>query len=124
MPVCGPPLAIQARIACSPHALAPTCLTPSPPGCALQEDERRAVRRRGRGRIRELEAIKNELAEKELVLLGKERELEAREQSLAVLREELEIERKLRALVGKQKEKAEEEAALARGLCSGGSMLP
>jgi len=108
------------------------CMRPTHAGAHLpplpcwitQEDERRAVRRRGRGRIRELEEIRAELAEKELVLLGKERALAEREQSLAVLREELEIERKLRALVGKQKEKAEEEAALARGLCSGGSMLP
>ena len=37
---------------------------------------------------------------------------------------QLEIERKLRALLTKDKEKAEEEAALSMGLCMGGSMLP
>jgi hypothetical protein len=89
-----------------------------------QEEERRKVKRRGKGRIRELEEIRAELAEKELVLLEKEQELLDREQTLMVLREELEIERKLRALLTKEKEKAEEEAALAMGLCSGGSMLP
>lgn len=36
---------------------------------------------------------------------------------------QLDIERKLRALLSKEKEKAEEEAALAMGLCTGGSML-
>ncbi len=36
---------------------------------------------------------------------------------------QLDIERKLRALLTKEKEKAEEEAALAMGLCTGGSML-
>lgn len=88
------------------------------------EEERRKARRRGKGRIRELEEIRGELAEKELVLLEKEQELLDKEQTLLVLREELEIERKLRALLTKEKEKAEEEAALAMGLCSGGSMLP
>ena len=37
---------------------------------------------------------------------------------------QLEIEQKLRALLTKEKEKAEEEAALAMGLCTGGAMLP
>ena len=37
---------------------------------------------------------------------------------------QLELERKLRALLTKEKEKAEEEAALAMGLCRGGAMLP
>ena len=39
------------------------------------------------------------------------------------VRAQLDIERKLRALLTKEKEKAEEEAALAMGLCTGGSML-
>jgi len=89
-----------------------------------EEEERRKSRRRGKGRIRELEEIRAELAEKELVLLEKEQELLDREQTVMVLREELEIERKLRTLLTKEKEKAEEEAALAMGLCTGGSMLP
>ena len=41
------------------------------------------------GRIRELEEIRAELAEKELVLLGKQQELLERDQTLAVLREEV-----------------------------------
>lgn len=89
-----------------------------------EEEERRKARRRGKGRIRELEEIRAELAEKELVLLEKQQELLEQEQTVLVLREELELERKLRALLTKEKEKAEEEAALAMGLCTGGSMLP
>ena len=88
------------------------------------EEERPKVRRQGKGRIRELEELKAELAEKEVELLEKEKELLQQEQTLKVLQEELEIERKIRALVTKQKEEAEEEAALAMGLCVGGSMLP
>ncbi|KAL4442133.1 hypothetical protein ABPG77_011394 [Micractinium sp. CCAP 211/92] len=89
-----------------------------------EEEERRRARRRKKGRIRELEEIRAELAEKELVLLEKEKELLEREQTVMVLREELEIEKKLRTLLTKEKEKAEEEATLAMGLCTGGSMLP
>ena len=36
---------------------------------------------------------------------------------------QLELERKIRGLLTKEKEKAEEQAALAMGLCTGGSML-
>ena len=43
------------------------------------------------GRIRELEEIRAELAEKELVLLGKEQELLERDQSVQVLREEVRL---------------------------------
>lgn len=37
---------------------------------------------------------------------------------------QLEVERKLRALLTKEKERAEEESALAMGLCTGGLMFP
>ena len=47
------------------------------------------MRPAAQGRIRELEEIRAELAEKELVLLGKEQELLERDQTLAVLREEV-----------------------------------
>ncbi|GMH35177.1 hypothetical protein BSKO_03045 [Bryopsis sp. KO-2023] len=94
----------------------------------LEEEE---IRRRNqqkasgrRGRIRELEETRAELAEKQITLLLKEKELLEKEQTLRVLREELELERKLRALLTKEKEKAEEEAALAMGLCSGANLLP
>jgi len=79
---------------------------------------------RRRGRIRELEEIKAQLAEKELELLSKENALLEQEQDIRTLQAELEIEKKLRALITKEKEKAEEEAALAMGLCSGSTMLP
>lgn len=88
------------------------------------EEGRKKASRKGRGRIRELEEIRAELAEKELTLLQKEAELLEKEQTVMVLREELEIERRIRTLLTKEKEKAEEEAALAMGLCSGASMLP
>ena len=113
-----------------------------------EEEERRKQRRRKKGRIRELEEIRAELAEKELVLLGKEQELLEKDQTVAVLREEvctselfafsigkfsikcellkslhpsmcvclqLELEKKLRTLLTKEKEKAEEQSALALG---------
>ncbi|PRW56412.1 eukaryotic initiation factor [Chlorella sorokiniana] len=89
-----------------------------------EEEARRKARRKTKGRIRELEELRAELAEKELVLLEKEQELLEKEQTLSILREELEIEKKLRTLLTKEKEKAEEEAALAMGLCTGSSMLP
>ena len=47
------------------------------------------MRGRKKGRIRELEEIRSELAEKELVLLGKEQELLAQKQSVEVLKEEV-----------------------------------
>ena len=56
-----------------------------------QEEQRKAARGRKKGRIRELEEIRSELAEKELVLLGKEQELLDRDQTVAVLREEVRV---------------------------------
>ncbi|BDA41590.1 hypothetical protein COCOBI_02-3710 [Coccomyxa sp. Obi] len=88
-----------------------------------EEEERRKQRRRKKGRIRELEEIRAELAEKELVLLSKEQELLEKDQTVNVLREELELEKKLRTLLTKEKEKAEEQSALALGLCTGGSIF-
>lgn len=44
--------------------------------------------------------------------------------SLPPFPSQLEIEKKLRTLLTKEKEKAEEEATLAMGLCTGSSMLP
>jgi len=85
---------------------------------------RPAGRGRRKGRIRELEEMRQELAENEIILLEKEKQLLAQEQTLQVLQEELELEKKLRALLTKEKDKANEEAALAIGLCSQGSLLP
>lgn len=69
-------------------------------------------------RIRYLQEMREELAEKEEMLLEKQKELLQKDQNLAVLQEELELERKIRALLTKEKEKAVEEAQLAIGLCS------
>lgn len=71
----------------------------------------------------EIEQIRGELAEKELLLLSQSKELQQKEQTLMVLQERLEIERRLRELLIAEKEKAMEEAALARGFC-GISRLP
>lgn len=84
--------------------------------------EQKSTKRKGR--IRELEEIKAELAKKELELLSKENALLEKEQNMIVLRQELEIERNIRAIITKEKEQAEEEAALAMGLCTGSTMLP
>jgi len=91
----------------------------------MQEEEDRRRQQNGRrGRLRELEETRAQLAQKQLELLQTEQELLDREQSLAVLREELELERKIRALLTKEKEQAVEEAVLARGLCAGANLLP
>lgn len=89
-----------------------------------EEEDRRRKTRKGSGRLVELEEIRTQLVEKQLILLEKEAELLQKEQTVIVLQEELDLERKLRALLTKEKEKAEEEAALAMGLCTGGAMLP
>lgn len=90
-------------------------------GLEVQQETKSSKRK---GRIRELEEIKAELAKKELELLSKENALLEKEQNMLVLRQELEIEKNLRALITKEKEQAEEEAALAMGLCTGSTMLP
>lgn len=55
---------------------------------AIKEDASKSKGRK-KGRIRELEEIRSELAEKELVLLGKEKELLDTDQTVQVLREEV-----------------------------------
>ena len=77
-----------------------------------------------KSRIKELEDIKAQLAVKELELMSKENALLEKEQSISVLQAELEIERKLRDLIIKEKEEAEEEALLSKSLCTGSTMLP
>lgn len=54
-----------------------------------QEEERRRLRKSRRGRLRELEEARSELAQKELVLMEKQAELLEKEQTLLVLREEV-----------------------------------
>ena len=97
-----------------------------------------------------------ELAEKQLKLIEREKELLDKDQTVSTLREEvsvmcqrlvcclcmytcmlprqlltlalirlqLDLERKLRALLTKEKDKAEEQAALSMGLCTGAFTLP
>ena len=87
----------------------------------VEQKERKVFKK---GRIRELQDMREQLAETELKLLQQQVELERSEQSVEVLLEELELERKLRGLLTKEKEKAVEEASLALGLCSQGTLLP
>ena len=87
----------------------------------VEQKERKMFKK---GRIRELQDMREQLAETELKLLQQQVELERSEQSVEVLLEELELERKLRGLLTKEKEKAVEEASLALGLCSQGTLLP
>ncbi len=56
-----------------------------------KKSEEKKSRGRKKGRIRELEEIRAELAQNELVLLSKERELLERDQSVQVLREEVRL---------------------------------
>jgi hypothetical protein len=56
---------------------------------AATKEEASKSRGRKKGRIRELEEIRSELVEKELVLLGKEKELLDKDQTVQVLREEV-----------------------------------
>lgn len=56
---------------------------------AAEEEERRAARKKRRNRLRELEEIRSDLAERELELLQKSAELQEKEQTLAVLKEEV-----------------------------------
>lgn len=56
---------------------------------AAEEEERGATRKKRRNRLRELEEIRSDLAERELELLQKSAELQEKEQTLAVLKEEV-----------------------------------
>ncbi|MEW5304382.1 MAG: hypothetical protein WDW36_006993 [Sanguina aurantia] len=119
-----PPAAQQPPNSAAPAPLDAVALSDEAARRLLQQEEGRRRKSKGKGRLRELEEIRFELAEKELALLQKQVELLEKDQTLAVLKEELELERKLRALLTKEKDRAEEEAALATGLCTGGAMLP
>lgn len=72
----------------------------------------------------ELESVRAELEEKELLLLSQSKELLQKEQTVLVLQERLEIEQRLRELLVAEKEKALEEAALARGFCGVSRLAP
>eukprot|EP00892_Ulva_mutabilis_P001139 jgi/Ulvmu1/11025/UM007_0205.1 len=74
-------------------------------------------------RLQELQQARDDLRAKQQELLQKTEELQEKEQTIAILKEELDVERVLRALLENDKDKAEEMAKLATGLCSG-AMLP
>mmetsp|Transcript_9206 Transcript_9206/g.22189 ORF Transcript_9206/g.22189 Transcript_9206/m.22189 type:complete len:264 (+) Transcript_9206:237-1028(+) len=92
----------------------------------LEEEEaaKAEEKRRKRNRLQDLQEVREALRRKQVIVLQREEELLEKEQTLAVLREELELERSLRALLTKEKEKAEEQARLALGLCGQGFLLP
>ncbi|KAA6427958.1 MAG: hypothetical protein FRX49_02620 [Trebouxia sp. A1-2] len=106
-----------------PPAPLPTPPVPEDPQ-KTEEEQRKSLRKTRRSRIKELEDTRLELAEKQLKLIEREKELLDKDQTVSTLREELDLERKLRALLTKEKDKAEEEAALAMGLCTGAFTLP
>ncbi|DBA96554.1 hypothetical protein WJX77_011042 [Trebouxia sp. C0004] len=123
----GPPSTSSSSPETSPSGPPPA---PLPPPAApedpqkTEEEQRKSLRKTRRSRIKELEDTRLELAEKQLKLIEREKELLDKDQTVSTLREELDLERKLRALLTKEKDKAEEEAALAMGLCTGAFTLP
>lgn len=56
--------------------------------------------------------------------MQKQQELEEKEQTMIVMKEQLGLEKKIRDILIEEKEKAIEEAKLAAGLCSQGGMMP
>eukprot|EP00238_Polyblepharides_amylifera_P006661 CAMPEP_0196590608 /NCGR_PEP_ID=MMETSP1081-20130531/67062_1 /TAXON_ID=36882 /ORGANISM="Pyramimonas amylifera, Strain CCMP720" /LENGTH=199 /DNA_ID=CAMNT_0041913759 /DNA_START=300 /DNA_END=902 /DNA_ORIENTATION=+ len=87
----------------------------------IDENGKEKVKLKPKGfssRIRELEETRKKLQEKESELLLKQEALLNQEQTVQVLEEQLMLERRLRELLTKEKKSAEEEAALAIGLCS------
>lgn len=123
----GPPSTSSSLPETSPSGPPPAPL-PTPPAPEdpqkTEEEQRKSLRKTRRSRIKELEDTRLELAEKQLKLIDREKELLDKDQTVSTLREELDLERKLRALLTKEKDKAEEEAALAMGLCTGAFTLP
>ncbi|KAL0049726.1 hypothetical protein WJX82_008691 [Trebouxia sp. C0006] len=122
----GPPSTSSSPPETSPSGPPPAPLPTLPPEDPqkTEEEQRKSLRKTRRSRIKELEDTRLELAEKQLKLIEREKELLDKDQTVSTLREELDLERKLRALLTKEKDKAEEEAALAMGLCTGAFTLP
>lgn len=95
------------------------------PAAADKEPTKEDKSSKGRGRLKELESLKTELAEKEIGVQEKEIEMLKRDQTLAVLQEELELAKKLNSLLKKDRDRAIEEAKLSIGLCAqAGGFMP
>jgi len=71
-----------------------------------------------RGRMKQLQDLRVELAERELELESAENELQNRDQTVQVLQQELELKTKLYELMKTERDKAIEESKLASGLCA------
>lgn len=121
--VANPPATPSASFPAPLSAPTPPAPTPEETQKA-EEEQRKSLRKTRKSRIKELEDIRAELAEKQVQLLEREKELLDKDQTVSTLREELDLERQLRALLTKEKNKAEEQAALSMGLCTGAFTLP
>lgn len=73
---------------------------------------------RGKGRLKELQGLREELLAKEYELQSKANELQKSDQTVQVLQQELELKNKLYELVKSERDRAIEEAKLASGLCA------
>ena len=73
---------------------------------------------RGKGRLKELQGLREELLTKEYELQSKANELQKSDQTVQVLQQELELKNKLYELVKSERDRAIEEAKLASGLCA------
>jgi len=73
---------------------------------------------RGKGRLKELQDLREELLTKEYELQSKANELQKSDQTVQVLQQELELKNKLYELVKSERDRAIEEAKLASGLCA------
>lgn len=104
-----------------------SCQEPVPGEKQVQEVKPPPKKKR-QSRMQELQEARAELQAKEQELRRKSSELQElsseKNQTIAILRDELDIERTLRSLLERDKEKAEEIAALAMNLCSGVTIPP
>lgn len=93
----------------------------------LEEEEAAAAavkQQKRKNKLQELQEIRSSLNRKQVEILQKQQELLEKDQTVAVLTQELELERNLRELLIREKEKAEEQAKLALGLCGMNYLLP
>eukprot|EP00873_Tetraselmis_striata_P035981 jgi/Tetstr1/456245/TSEL_043006.t1 len=93
----------------------------------LEEEEALAAaakQAKRRNKLQELQEVRGSLRRKQVEILEKQEELLEKDQTVQVLQMELELERNLRELLIKEKEKAEEQAKLALGLCGQSYLLP
>lgn len=79
------------------------------------ESEKKSDRK---GRLKELQGLREELLEMEFELQNSASELQKSDQTVQVLQQELEVKNKLYELVKSERDRAIEEAKLASGLCA------